>query len=157
MPKGRFGAPRPFAESRLVYGVTFSGPSDIETDPKKAPEIFDKGDRVPQQDAFQFFIEQIGNVLLAVNFLDTPSRAAVNKLEIEDQENGRTTWQAEYFLRGEGMGEFARTMTGASNMCDAQEVLVEGNDEPIKDRRKVRRRTFEPGPFIVERITVKAV
>lgn len=157
MPKGKFGGPRPFAEARLVYSVTFSGPSELETNPKKAPEVFEKGSRVPQQDAFQFFIEQVGNVLLAVNYLASPSRAVVHNIEIIEQEEQTASWRVEYFLRGQGMGEFGRIMTGASNMCDAQRVLVEGDSTPVDNRLAVKRGRFEPGPFVVERITVKAL
>lgn len=157
MPRGKFGGPRPFAEARLVYKVTFSGPSDLETNPKKAPEVFEKGRRVPQQDAFQFFIEQVGNVLLAVNFLAHPSIAVVHNIEIKEQGEDRTTWAVEYFLRGQGMGEFGRFVTGARNMCDAHRVLVEGDNTPVENKLAVKRRRFEPGPFTVERITVMAV
>lgn len=157
MPRGPAGGPRPLAEANLVYIVTFSGPSELETNPKKAPEIFEKGSMFPEEDAFQFFVKQIGNVLLGVNHLDTPSRAEVNNIDIEQQTNGRTTWKVEYFLRGEGLGEFGRTMTGAKNLCNAKKVLVEGDNTPIENARKVRRRKFENGPFDVLRITVKAV
>jgi len=160
MPRGPAGIPRPGVDSRLVYNVTFTGDTSLSKNPPKAREAFDMRVNTPQADAFEVFVDKIGDVLLAVNNLAHPTKANVLDVSIMDQGPGNglskneTEWQARYVLSGSGIAEFAEKITTASSMIDAHMVLIQGDDGPIENASAIR--AFDSGPFEVNTIQIEA-
>lgn len=160
MPEGPRGGPRPFAECKLVYIVTFSGETSLDRDPPSAKNVF-SDESAGDVGAFEFITAKIGSVLLAVNNLGGRSDYRILEVDIREQGPGsglsenETRWTARYYLKGVGMGRFAQTLTSANSMIDAHKVLIEGDDEPIEQSEKIR--TFDSGPFEIESIQVEAV
>lgn len=154
MPDGPAGiVGRPFAETRLKYDVKVEVPRDTFTDPPKATDLIDMRVNAVQLNSNDFIKEKIGDVILAANRLASPStvRNVDQRAEpIQEENKIRVTWT--YVIDGYGIGEDANTQTRARYVKDLYTVLVEENDEPIKNSAK--QREWSPEPYEVQRINI---
>lgn len=160
MTKGPAGVvDRPFAETRLKYDVRVEAPSEIYKDPPKAADLLDMRVNAVQKDSNEFIKDTIGDVILAANRLASPSTARlVDEVHepfrddnlVSDPDNVEVTLT--YAIDGYGIGEAANTRTRARYMKDLYVVLVEENDEPIKN--SAVQREWSPEPYEVQGVKI---
>jgi len=146
------------AKTRLKYDVTVEVSQDIFEQNPKATELIDMRISSVQMSSNDYIRKTIGDIILAVNRLDTPSTIRVVNKEIQGPEDSnlvspgtvRIIWT--YVIDGSGIGEVSNTQTRATYMKDLYEVLVEENDDPIKNSAK--QREWNPEPYEVQGIKI---
>lgn len=158
MPKGPAGAPRPFVKTHLKYTVEVEMPNHIYDNPPKAADVLDMRVNALQADVIRVTKKNIGKVIMAANGLAHPSRHKVVHEEIEEhtptgtipENHIRAQWT--YVMKGVGIGEYADTSTTSRRAWELHEVLIKGNDEPIRSSSKIRE--FDSGPLDVKRVQI---
>lgn len=158
MPQGPAGGPRPFAKTHLKYTVHVEIPEEIVESTPKAKHILETRVNSPQMDLIEKVKEDIGEVIEAANGLAHPSRHKVIHEETEEWERGNNVPEGyvlkkwTYVMKGSGVGKFADTSTTSKRVWKLHEVLIKGNDEPIK--RASARWEFDSGPLEITRVRI---
>ena len=159
MGEGVAGLNRPFVETKLKYNVVVEAPADIYKDPPKAVDLLDMRVSAVQKDSNEYIKKTIGDVILAANRLAHPSTARLidernepftDSNLVSDPDNVEVTLT--YAIDGYGIGEAANTRASAKSIKDLHTVLIEENDEPIKNSSK--QREWNPDPYEVQRINI---
>lgn len=159
MPKGPLGRDLNFVTTNLKYDVTVVVDKDIHNNPTKAKSLLDMRVNAPQMDSNKFVKRAIGDVILAVNKLQHPSRTKHVNTSVKDGGMGAIYGdQSEveivhtYIVQGVGVGEGANTSISSLAAWKLHEVLINENDEHI--RNAAAQREWNPSPYRVANVSI---
>lgn len=167
MPEGPIGGPRPLVTTNLKYDVVVTMEQALYSDEeRKAIDIVDVRVNSPQTPFPTWLRDEIGSVLLAGNKLSYPSGFKVINEEVNarsvgmrpreadtvfaDEGEVEVTWT--YVMRGVNIGKFANTSTTSGRVADIHQVLIEGNNDPLRNAQAFR--GFSTGPAEIHKVEI---